>query len=205
MKGFVDAASIGDIEFIRALYEFCKPSSLEEVIASAISSQEDDVVDALSDMTLHKRKMTMIFRNAADMYINGGKPKKAYAFYEKAIATDSNYQTAYLHYANSIVSHFCSYECFDEEMALKAKSCFNQVTSLDPGYSYAYKKLGILYQLWSEHDNAHMQELEIKALQFYIKAIECKKDVIKYDSVYSEIKILLLANISTNEVQNISS
>jgi len=203
MNGLVYAAASGDIGSIRELYQYCENSRMEEVLASAISNQQDDVVEALSEMALTDRKKAIVFRNAADMYIKDGKPEKAYVFYEKAIAIDSSYQTAYFHYANSIVSHFCRYEDFSKDMALKAESYYNEVTSRDQRYSSAHKKLGILYQLWSQQAFAHRQECEIKALNSYVKAIECKKAIIKYDSVYSEITHLILRNISSTEVQKI--
>lgn len=141
------------------------------------------------------RQKAMVLRKAADLYSDHNNFEKTSVFYEKAIKACSSYFTSHLHYANYIQKQSCTDISFDPVMAAKAESYYKTVIEHAPNYSCAHKKLGILYQIWSESKNeqdlAGSETLVKKAIDSYVQAIECKIANLQYDSLYSEIEYLI--------------
>lgn len=203
-KGLIDRAANGDIEIVRELYPYFQDAT-DEIIETAISHEQDAVIAIVAGMVATDRQKSMIFCNSADLYSKSGKLEKAQGFYEKAIAADHSHITSYLHCANMIATYLCAAGTLDSAAAIKAEEYYNRVLEYNPQYSCAHKKLGILYQRWSQYETTHKQELEIKALESYVRAIECKNPKLQYDTLYHEITHLVLGNIDHPKVQGIIS
>ena len=204
-KGLMDRAANGDIDIVRELYPHFQDAT-HEILETATTHTVDVVIDAVAGMQATPKQTAMIFCDAADLYSKSGKLEKAQSFYAKAIEADPHHITSYLHFANMIAAHLhTSGTTFDPGDATKAEDCYNKVIEYNPQYSCAHKKLGILYQTWSQHNIDNKQELEIKALESYIRAIECKNLKLQYDTLYTEITHLVLTNIHHPNVQEIIS
>ena len=204
-KGLMDRAANGDIDIVRELYPHFQDVT-NEILETATTHTVDVVVDAVADMQATKKQTAMIFCDAADLYSKSGKLEKAQSFYVKAIKADPHHIMSYLHFANMIAAHlYTSGTTFDPGDATKAEDCYNKVIEYNQQYSCAHKKLGILYQTWSQHNIDNKQEFEIKALESYIRAIECKNPKLQYDALYHEITHLILTNIHHPKVQEIIS
>ena len=198
------AVAEGDVKSVAEYYQDCI-SSTQDVIEIATSHERDAAIETIASMQEDTKHKAMILCDAADIYSKSGKQEKAQRFYEKAINADPSHITAYLHFANMISTHLCISNTFDAGSATKAEDHYHKVLEYNPQYSCAHKKLGILYQKWSQNDSSNKQELEIKALESYIRAIECKNPKLQYDTLYTEITHLVLTNIHHPNVQEIIS
>lgn len=202
-SGLMEAVGVREpngLETIMALYPILSTTNktlLQDLLKEAVSSEKDSVIDALAEMGgITNKQKAMILCKAADLYSDYDNYEKTPLFYKKAMVACHDYFIPQLHYANYLQRQFCNEVAFSPENALEAESHYKTVTKHAPKYSCAHKKLGILYQIWSDTESEHNADntaaaaLAKKAIDSYIMAIENKVKSLHYDSLYSEIEYL---------------
>ncbi|MES2215383.1 MAG: hypothetical protein V4485_05170 [Pseudomonadota bacterium] len=205
VQGLIDAIANGDTQSVQELYLSTPIAVTQDILEAVTSYEQDTIIDVIAGMADSRRKTSMIFCDTADLYSKSGKLEKAQSFYEKAITADPSHITSYLHLANMIASHLYSTGDFAHGGVEKAEGYYKKVLEYNFKYSCAHKKLGILYQKWSQSDSGNKQELEIKALESYVRAVEFKNPKLQYDALYHEITHLARTNIHHPKVQGIIS
>jgi len=190
-KELIEAAEAGNTQKVKELYPYF-PDITKDLLSVAVVQEQESIIDTLASIAKTGKKKAMVLCDAADLCANyNNQLEKISKYYEESIKACPDYFIAHLHYANHLQRQFCTDTRFEYEIAKKAELHYKIVIEHAPKYSCAYKKLGILYQIWSEHDPIHSKELAKKAFDSYVRAIEYKIEKLQYSLLYLEIEHLI--------------
>jgi len=203
-KALLTRAMHDDVDTVRYLYPHF-PEERADILEEIATFEAYEVMEVIAQMQSSEHEKAMVYCDIGDSLNRNGIYAKACEFYEKAILADPTYIIPYIHYANNIVEQLCSSDSFNMDLALKSEEYYKKAIEFNPKYSSAYKKLGILYQEIAENqsDDSLKEHYAIKAFRSYIDAVKNKSEKLKYDSVYQEIKHIVMLYHSNDEVQKI--
>ncbi len=189
-KALLEAVESGNTTIVKELYPYF-PESTKDILKAAIKEDKFEIIDTLVSMAINPKDAAKILCNAADISSDYSNAENTIKLYESSIELLPKYFIAHLHYANYLQKQYCDDTNFDSSIAEVAKTHYEYVISALPKYTCAYKKLGMLYQICSEHDSDNANELANKAFDAYAKAIEYKTEKLQYNSVYLAIEQLI--------------